>query len=59
MYDCREYSEDELSLVIMNDESLYRMRYRLDKEMLRELNIQFTDEQWQIFQDDLEQELSE
>lgn len=56
MYDCRQYSDDELSLVIFNDESLYRQRYSLTKSVLREYGIKFTQEQWETFQDDLNSE---
>lgn len=56
MIDCTQYSDNELSLLIYNDESLYRMRYRLDKELLKEFNIKFTNDQWEVFQDDLNSE---
>jgi len=45
MQDLTEYSENELSMVIMNDEYLYNKRYNLSKSCLNELGLKFTDEQ--------------
>lgn len=59
MNDLTEFSEKELSLVVNNDEFLYRKRFILNKELLHELGLKFTDEQWQVFQDDLEEEEDE
>ena len=54
--DCTKYGVSELELVIDNTEYLYINRHNLTKQCLFELNIQFTDEQWQHFQDNLELE---
>lgn len=56
MNDLTQYSENELSTLVYNDEGLYRMRHRLDKELLNEFGLVFTDEQWEIFQNDLQGE---
>jgi hypothetical protein len=54
--DITEYSDDELSLIVFNDEGLYRERKRASLEdTLREFFI-FTDEQLQVLKDDLENE---
>lgn len=50
MTDLREYSDAELSLVVMNDEDLYRMMRRTYnnralREQLEEIYL-FTEEQW-------------
>ena len=59
MYDCTDHSEHELSMVISNDEFLYRRRHMLTPATLMELGVKFTDEQWLIFQQDLAEELEE
>ena len=56
MYNCEEYSVDELSLVVMNDEFLYSRRHSLTKEMLNLYGVTFTHEQWIVLQDDLADE---
>lgn len=57
--DITQYSENELSLLVFNDEGLYRLRrQRLFAEMLRELFI-FTDEQLAVLQQDLADEEGE
>ena len=56
MYDCRNYSDNELSLVIMNDEYLYLLRHRLNKEDLQEMGIKYTSKQWEVFKQDLLEE---
>ena len=54
--DITQYSDDELSLIVFNDEGLYRERKRASLEdTLREFFI-FTDEQLQVLKDDLENE---
>jgi len=54
--DLTQYSEDELSLIVFNDEGLYKMRHVLSKDLLYELDIKHTNEQWEVFQDDLKSE---
>lgn len=56
MQDLTEYSDSELSMIIMNDESLNNMRFTLSKDLLHDLGLRFTNEQWNEFQDDLENE---
>ena len=54
--DLTQFSDNELSMVIYNDEGLYNMRYRLSRDLLNDMNIFHIDEQWQEFQNDLESE---
>jgi hypothetical protein len=59
--DLTEYSDAELSLHVMNDESLYRMRrqpLRHLREMLEEIFI-FTTEQWEDLVETIEADLEE
>lgn len=56
MTDLRQYSDRELSLVIFNDEFLYKMRHKMTKDLLDDMGIKFNDAQWQEFQDDLKDE---
>lgn len=56
MYDCIDYSENELSMLIYNDEGLYQQRHMLTKDCLEDIGFQFTDEQWEVFQNDLNTE---
>ena len=56
MQDITQYSDNELSLIIFNDEYLYTIRHGLTKEGLTELGIIFTNEQWEEFKSDLENE---
>lgn len=57
--DLREYSDAELSLMVFNDEGLYRMRHRRGLfEILDELFI-YTDEQLETLKEDLEDEKNE
>lgn len=54
--DITQYSDDELSLIVFNDEGLYRFRNSASLEdTLRDFFI-FTDEQLQVLKDDLENE---
>lgn len=54
--DIREYSENELSMLVFNDEGLYRMRRRSYLiEVLRD-NFIFTDEQLEVLEKDLREE---
>jgi hypothetical protein len=54
--DLRSYSDDELSLLVFNDEGLYRMRRRSDFiETLNELYI-FTADQLETLQADLSED---
>lgn len=56
--DLREYSDDELSLWVFNDEGLYSMRryFFNQPEMLKQYFI-FTDEQLDVLMDDLKSDL--
>lgn len=58
--DLRQYSDEELSLWVMNDEGLYRSRrsLRVLTELLDELFI-YTDEQMEVLKQDLEDEENE
>ncbi len=57
--DLTEYSDSELSLLVFNDEGLYRMRRRRDFiDTLREYFI-FTDEQLEELKQDLQDEEEE
>lgn len=57
--DLREHSDNELSLVVFNDEGLYRARHRswfIDH--LKDLFL-FTDTQLEVLEQDLEDDLRE
>lgn len=59
--DIREYSDEELSLTVMNDYELYKMRrqpLRLLREYLEEIFI-FTTEQWEDLVETIEADLEE
>lgn len=59
--DLRDYSDAELSLVVMNDEDLYKMRrqpLRHLREYLEEIFI-FTTEQWEDLVETIEADLEE
>lgn len=56
MQDLTQYTDNELSLLIFNDYGLYTSRYSLTKELLNDLGYIFTDKQWDIFKNDLENE---
>lgn len=60
MQDITEYSENELSLIVMNDEVLYKMR----KQILRDGKIsvlsdifKYTDEQFDVLLQDIKDDL--
>lgn len=57
--DMRQYGENELSLIINNVEELYNHRFIINKEYLHELGILFTDEQYDVWRQDLEDEIRE
>lgn len=56
--DLTEYSDKELSLVVMNDECLYRMRrtFLKDQSFLTEY-FDFTDEQLEVLIQDIKDDL--
>jgi len=57
--DLTQYSDNELSLLVFNDEGLYKQRHRsyfIDD--IKEFFI-FTDEQLEVLQQDLQDELDE
>lgn len=57
--DLRDYSENELSLIVFNDEYLYIRRHNIRfLEMLKSRFI-FTEEQLEILKTDLEEEEEE
>lgn len=59
--DIREYSDEELSLTVMNDYDLYMMRrrpLRHLREYLEEIFI-FTTEQWEDLVETIEADLEE
>ena len=51
--DLTQHSEQELSLVINNDELLYRMRYRKNFYDILEEQYTFTLSQWHYLADEL------
>ena len=55
MQDLTTYTTGELSMMVMNDESLYTQRHNLTREQLAEMFV-FTDEQWEELQNDLQEE---
>jgi len=57
--DITEYSENELSLIVMNDESLYLERHKPDFIELIDEYFIYTDEQKSVLIEDLADELSE
>lgn len=57
--DLREFSDEELSLIVMNDEGLYNMRHRSQfLEMLNDLFI-FNDEQLAVLEQDVKDDCDE
>jgi len=57
--DLREYSENELSLLVFNDEGLYKMRDRSCLvETLNDFFI-FTDEQLEVLKQDIQDDNEE
>jgi len=65
MKDITNYSENELSLIIQNDEYLYGIWRRtirtgnLEYIKMEIENIKYTDEQWESVVDDFESELEQ
>jgi hypothetical protein len=57
--DITEYSDSELSLLVMNDEGLYRMRRSSNLRAELEQVFIFTDEQWDELAQDLQEEENE
>lgn len=57
--DITEYSDSELSLLVMNDEGLYRMRRSSNLRAELEEFFIFTDEQWDELAQDLQEEENE
>lgn len=58
MQNITQYSDQALTLLVMNTEYLYVNRHDLTKNHLSDLFI-FTDTQWECLQQDLRVELSE
>lgn len=61
--DLKEYSDQELSLIVMNDEGLYQMRRSILQDckagrpsILAEL-FEYTDEQLEVLEQDLKDDL--
>lgn len=59
MQDLTGYSDDELSLVALNEEYFYNIRFRSNlKDILSEWFI-FTDSQWDVLNQDIQDEIEE
>ena len=57
--DLTEYSDKEMSLLVFNDETLYRMRRSIGFiTFLKEL-YKATDEQWEVLKEDLKDDENE
>ena len=57
MSDITEYGQHELSLLVYNTENLYNLRHSLTKYNLEDkTGILCTEEQWEQFERDLEEE---
>ena len=57
--DLRDYSDNELSLLVFNDEGLYNMRHKRDFiEFINEYFI-YTDDQLEVLKADLEDDRKE
>ena len=54
--DLTEYSENELSLHVFNDEGLYRLRRSRDLKSILEDYFIFSDEQWEVLETDLNED---
>ena len=52
--DLKIHSDNELSLLVFNDEYLYRIRHRQHFKDLIDECFEYTDDQWQVLVDDLE-----
>lgn len=55
--DLTEYGVNELSLVVFNTEGLYSIRHELTQYNLDAYGIICTEEQWEQFKTDLEEEI--
>lgn len=62
--DIREYSDQELSLIVMNDEGLYKMRRSILRDceanrpsILADL-FEYTEEQLQVLEQDIKDDLN-
>ena len=60
MNNITEYSDQELSLMVFNDESLYNARHSIGfiESIINELFI-YTDEQLEVLEEDLKEDLEE
>ncbi len=43
-----DYSDKELELMVMNTESLYNMRFTLTRQLLSDMGISHTQQQWEV-----------
>jgi len=55
--DITRYSDDDLSLRVFNDESLYYLRHDSDLISILEEYYIFTEEQLQVLSDDLDEDI--
>jgi hypothetical protein len=55
MIDIREYSENELSLRVMNDNNLYELAIKRPKDLRYKICLlyEFTEKQWEVLCDDV------
>lgn len=53
MNDLTHYSDDELSLLVMNDESLYEMRHSSNLVSILDEIFTYTPKQLEVLQEDL------
>ena len=59
MIDITQYSEDELSLNVFNDEELYKLRHTGGLKYILDDIFIYTDEQMEILENDLADDLIE
>ena len=59
MYDCRQYSDNELSMIVFNDEFLYNQRHRMNEVLLSEMGIKYTSEQYTVLLDDIAEDIEQ
>lgn len=58
--DIRHHTDHELQLIVNNDEIMYNDRFNLTRELLIEgYGIICSDIQWEIFKQDIEEQLRE
>lgn len=55
--DITKYSDNELSLWVFNDEALYSLRRSINLKILLEQYFIFTDEQFEVLEQDLKDDL--